>query len=107
MSQTPGPQQPNTVGNASLALGIVSAALVFGIGLCAVTGLKQNWIRLAGTPLFICGASSAFLGLLGVILGITGLFGRDKPRAAAIAGVILGLVGLCLFFGILRGIGGG
>lgn len=30
------PQLPNTLGNASLGLGIASLALVFGIGLCAV-----------------------------------------------------------------------
>ncbi len=55
-------QGTNPLGNASLALGIASAALVFGIGLCAWTGVTRNWIRLAGTPLFVCGGSSAFLG---------------------------------------------
>jgi len=38
------PQQPNNLGNASLGLGIASAALVFGIGLCALTGLGQRWL---------------------------------------------------------------
>jgi hypothetical protein len=69
------PRQPNTLGNASLVLGILSSALVFGIGLCAWTGVAQQWIQLAGTPLFVCGGSSAFLGFLGVILGAVGLFG--------------------------------
>ena len=99
------PQQPNPLGNASLALGITSAALVFGIGLCAWTGLAQNWIRLAGTPLFVCGGSSAFLGILGFILGVAGLFGKGKSKAAAIVGLILGLIGACMFFAFLAAIG--
>jgi len=99
------PQQPNTIGNASLALGIISAALVFGIGLCALTGVSQNWIRVAGTPLFVCGGSSAFLGFLGMILGFAGLFGKDRSRATAIAGLILGFLGSCLFFVVLNTIG--
>ncbi len=94
-------QQPNTLGNASLGLGIASAALVFGLGLCALTGITQKWVQLVGTPLFICGGSSAFLGFLGVILGFTGLFGKNRTRATAIVGVVLGLFGICLFFTIL------
>lgn len=99
------PKQPNPLGNASLVLGIVSAALVFGIGLCAWTGVAQNWIRLAGTPLFVCGGSSAFLGFLGVVLGVAGLFGKDKSKATAIVGLILGLVGACMFFAFLAAVG--
>ena len=101
------PQQPNTLGNASLGLGIASAALVFGIGLCALSGLAQNWIRLAGTPLFVCGGSSAFLGFLAAVLGLAGLFGGNKSRATAIVGMILGLSGLCLFFVFLALLGKG
>ena len=99
------PQGSNPLGNASLALGIASAALVFGIGLCAWTGLTQNWIRLAGTPLYVCGGSSAFLGFLGFVLGIAGLFGKDKSKATAIVGMILGLIGACMFFAFLSAIG--
>ena len=77
------PRQPNTIGNASLALGIASLALVFGIGLCALVGAQQGWIGIAGTPLFICGASSAFLGFLGAVLGAMGLCGARKSRATA------------------------
>jgi hypothetical protein len=91
-------QHPNTLGNASLGLGIASAALVFGIGLCALTGVAQEWIRMVGTPLFVCGGSSAFLGFLGVILGLAGLFGKDRSRATAIVGLVLGFIGICLFF---------
>ena len=93
----PAPQQPNTLGTASLALGIASLSLVFGIGLCALTGAQQGWLKAAGTPLFVCGASSAFLGVLGAVLGIAGLFGANRPRATAIVGLLLGLAGLCLF----------
>ena len=98
-------QQPNPLGNASLVLGITSAALVFGIGLCAWTGLAQNWIRLAGTPLFVCGGSSAFLGFLGFVLGVAGLFGKDKSKATAIVGLILGVVSACMFFVFLTVVG--
>jgi hypothetical protein len=89
--------KPNPLGSASLGLGIASAALVFGIGLCALTGVAQQWIQVAGTPLFVCGGSSAFLGFLGAALGLAGLFGKGRPRAAAIAGLVLGLIGVCLF----------
>ena len=98
-------QASNTLGNASLALGITSTALVFGIGLCAWTGVTQNWIRLAGTPLFVCGGSSAFLGFLGFFLGLAGLFGKDKSKATAVVGLILGLVSACMFFAFLSVIG--
>lgn len=92
------PQQPNPLGNASLALGIASAALVFGIGLCAITGAGQQWIQLAGTPLFVCGGASAFLGFLAVVIGAAGLAGSGKSRATAIVGLVLGLIGACMFF---------
>ncbi len=101
------PQQPNTLGNASLGLGIASSALVFGIGLCALTGLAQNWIQLAGMPLFVCGGASAFLGFLGALLGVAGLFGKDRPKATAIVGLVLGFIGLCMFLALLRSVSGG
>jgi hypothetical protein len=101
----PDQERANPLGNASLGLGIASAALVFGIGLCALTGLAQNWIRLAGTPLFVCGGASAFLGFLGALVGLAGLLGKDRPRAAAIAGLVLGLLGVCMFLFVLAQVG--
>jgi hypothetical protein len=101
------PQQPNTLGNTSLALGIASSALVFGIGLCGLVGAQQGWINIAGTPLYICGSSSAFLGLLGAALGVAGLFGKGRSRATAVVGLALGLLGVCLFAGVLAALGGG
>ena len=95
--------QSNTLGNASLALGIASAALVFGIGMCALAAPQA--LQLTGIPLFVCGASSAFLGLLGSALGVAGLFG-NRPKGTAVVGLILGLVGVCLFFAILASLGG-
>jgi thiamine transporter ThiT len=106
MSVSPTPEKPNPVGNASMVLGIASSALVFGIALCAWTGLGQGWIRLAGTPLFVCGGASAFLGFLAAILGAAGLFGKDRSRTSAIVGLILGLLGACMFLGFLRAIAG-
>jgi hypothetical protein len=106
MSDSPTPDKPNPVGNASMYLGIASSALVFGIGLCAITGLNQRWIQLAGTPLFVCGGASAFLGILAAILGAAGLFG-SRSRTTAIVGLILGLLGACMFLVFLRAISGG
>ena len=107
MSEPNAPQGLNTLGNASLGLGIASAALVFGIGLCALTGVGQGWIRLAGTPLFVCGGASAFLGFLAAMLGVAGLVGKGRSRSTAIVGLILGLIGMCLFFVFLNAIGRG
>lgn len=106
----PEPERTNPLGSLSLGLGVASVALVFGIGLCAVTGVTQGWIRLAGTPLYVCGASSAFVGLISAGLGIGGMFGRNRPKAAAIAGLVLGLAGICLFLtfiaAVRNGLGG-
>lgn len=54
------PKEPNTLGNVSLALGIAAVSLIFGIGICSLTGLQQGWIGLAATPLWVCGVRSAF-----------------------------------------------
>ncbi len=94
--------QSNTLGNVSLALGIASAALVFGIGMCAITAPQA--LQLTGIPLFVCGASSAFLGFIGSALGVVGLFGNRSKGTAAV-GLVLGLVGVCLFFVILASLG--
>ena len=94
-------QHSNTLGNTSLALGIASIALVFGIGLCTLTGIAQQWIQMVGTPLFVCGGSSAFLGFLGIILGLAGLFGKGRSRATSIVGLVLGFAGVCLFVSVL------
>jgi hypothetical protein len=99
--------QPNTIGNVSLGLGVASLALVFGIGLCALVGSQQGWLPVLGTVLYICGSSSAFLGLIGVFLGLAGLFGSNRSKITAIVGLILGLGGICLFFGALQAAGGG
>jgi hypothetical protein len=103
MQPSPAPQQPNTLGNTSLGLGIASAALVFGIGLCALAGFRQapRVVGALATPLFVCGASSAFLGLLGMVIGVGGLFGANRPKATAVVGIVLGIIGVCLFFGVL------
>ena len=105
MAQNPAPQQPNTLGNASLVLGILALALVFGIGLCSLVGAQQGWLAVGGLPLFVCGASSAFLGLIGAVLGLVGLFGANRSRAAAVVGLVLGLSGVCLFFVVLNAAG--
>ena len=81
------PKQANTLGRASLALGIVSLALVFGIDLCALVGAQQGWVQVLGTGLLVCAASSAFPDLIRALLGLGGLSGANRPRAAAVAGL--------------------
>lgn len=97
----------NTLGNLSLALGVASTSIVFGIGLCGIVAAQQGWIRLAGTPLYVCGASSAFLGFLAFGLGLAGTFAGRGRRATAIAGFVLGLAGMCLFVILLNAVAGG
>ena len=73
----------NPLGKTSLALGIASSAFVFGLGLCGLIG----GARLPGVAqlLFVCGASSAFLGLIAALVGAGGLFlggllDREPPQ---------------------------
>lgn len=92
----------NTLGKVGLGLGIASSALVFGMGLCALTGLQGGWLRgPLATVLFVCGGSSAFLGFLGLLSGVGGLLGSGERKAIAIIGALLGLLGMCMFFGFL------
>ena len=97
----------DSLGKWSLSLGIASSALVFGMGFCAIVGSSGGWINLVGIPLYICAGSSAFLGLIAAGLGAGGVIGKkDKPRGAAIAGILLGFLGICLFLGFLAALGG-
>ncbi len=107
MQEKPPSSSPQPLGNASLALGITSAALVFGLAVCALTAARQGWIQIAATPLFVCGASSAFLGLLAMAVGAAGLFGAQRARGTAVVGIVLGAVGICLFFGAAGRLGVG
>lgn len=103
----PPTKEPNSIGNASLALGIAAVSLVFGIGICSLTGVQQGWIGLAATPLLVCGVSSAFLGFLGMALGIVGLFGENRAKQTAVIGLLLSLMGMCMFLFFLTALGGG
>jgi hypothetical protein len=107
MQKEPSVPTSNALGNASLALGIVSASLVFGLAVCALTAVRQGWIRFGATPLFVCGASSAFLGLLAIAVGTAGLFGPHRLRGTAVVGIVLGVVGVCLFLGAAGQAAGG
>ena len=97
-----GPES-NTLGKASLGLGIASIVFVFGLGMCAALGGAQ--VPGLNSVLLVCAASSAFLGLIGAFLGLGGLFGRNRSRAAATFGLLLGLGGVCLFLTILNSLG--
>ena len=97
----PSTQTTSTLGKASLGLGICSAGLVFGIGMCALVGMRQGWIAYAGTILFVCGASSAFIGLLGLVTGVGGLFERRSTRTLSVVGILLSILGMCLFLAVL------
>jgi hypothetical protein len=92
------------LGKASLILSIVSISFVFGIGLCGLVGGAQ--IPAFATLLFVCAASSAFLGLVGAVLGFSGLFGANRQRSTAIIGLVLGLGGVCLFLVLLSAVQG-
>ena len=94
-----GPES-NTVGKASLGLGIASLALVFGLSMCAILGGAQ--VPILNSTLLVCGSSSAFLGLIGAFLGVGGLLGRNRSRVTAVLGLILGLGGVCLFFAVVN-----
>lgn len=104
--QLPPWQESNTLSRASLVLGILSIALVFGDGLCVLAGANQGWLGLAATPLYVCGASSAFLGFLAAVLGGVGLFGKQASRSIAVVGLLLGLAGICMFVFVLKQVGG-
>lgn len=90
----------NTLSNVSLGLGIASAVLVFGLGFCALVGLRQGWIAAAGTALLVCGATSAFLGLIGAFTGLVGLVSGGSKATAAV-GLLMSAIGVCLFFVVL------
>ncbi|MGF1505321.1 MAG: hypothetical protein GYB64_19105 [Chloroflexi bacterium] len=95
------PKQPNSLGTTSLVMGITSSTLVFGIGFCALVSANYNLFTLTALPAYICGAASAFIGLIGAGVGVAGMFTQGQQRASAVTGIILGVVGICLFFGIL------
>lgn len=96
------PPSSNTLGKTSLFLGLFASVFVFCTGLCAGIGKEQGWLQRVGLLLFIVGATSAFLGLLAVFLGLGGLFTR--PRSTAVAGFLLGLLTLFLFAAILNAV---
>ena len=87
----------NSLGKSSLVLGIASTVFVFSIGVCGLLGAAQGWLGLAAIPLLVCGATSAFLGFIGFILGAAGLVAKEAARATAAIGLLLGCFGLCLF----------
>lgn len=91
------PSEGNALGRFSLAVGIVAATLVFGAILCAAAGVAQGWLRLVATPLYICTATTVFLALIGILLGVAGLFGRGQRRGTAVAGLALSLLAVCMF----------
>ena len=97
-------RQPNTLGKASLILGVFAITLVFSVGLCAGVGHQQGWLQAVGTLLFILGGTFAFAGLIGAFLGFAGLFGRNRSRATALIGLILGVMTVLLFAGIVNSV---
>ena len=100
--EQPLPPQPNSLGKASLLLGIVASVFVFFIGVCAGVGQQQGWLKNVSTLLFILGSTAAFMGLLAGLLGFSGLFGRNRSKATAIVGLILGVGTLLLFAAIVQ-----
>jgi len=99
------PKESNTLGNFSLGIGVLTATTIFGVILCTAAGIAQRWIQIAGVPLFICASTVAFLGLIGIFLGVIGLFGANKPRGTAIAGLVLSVLTICMFLAALSSLG--
>lgn len=98
----PVPREPNTLGKSSLVTGILGSFFVVMIGLCAGVGKEQGWLPHVGGVLLILGGSFAFLGAIAALLGFLGLFGRNRARGTAIAGLILGLFTILLFVAIVN-----
>jgi hypothetical protein len=98
------PPVPNTLGKASLVLGILASTLVVSVGLCAGVGQEQGWLKHVGPLLFIVGGTFAFLGLVSALLGFGGIFGRNRSRATAIFGLLLGLTAILLFAAIVNAV---
>ena len=96
------PQNPNTLGKASLILGILASTFVFMIGLCAGLGKEQGWLPAVGPLLVVLGGTFAFMGLISALLGFGGLWGRNRSRATAIFGLLLGLFTIGLFLAIIQ-----
>lgn len=99
--------QNNTLGNYSLAIGVLTATTIFGAILCTAVGLQQGWLRVAGTPLLICAGTTVFLALVGILLGVIALFNKGQPRSAAIAGLVLCALAVCMFLATMARLGGG
>src|SRR3990172_3404568 len=96
-------QQSNTLGNASLALGIASmaiAGLFTAVSLFALlTGRidaleKSRAINLSYALLSTCGEGIA---IAGIVIGIAALFKKDRRKLTAIVGLALNTLGACLF----------
>ncbi|MCR9119563.1 MAG: hypothetical protein NXI22_21735 [bacterium] len=102
MSSPPAPKQRNTLGAVSLVLGVLGSTFVVMVGLCTGLGHEQGWLPAVGGILFIMGGTAAFLGVLATLLGFGGLFGRNRTRATAIIGFLLGLFTIWLFGMILN-----
>ncbi len=98
------PRQTNVLGNTSLMLGVLASIFVCCTGLCAGVGQQQGWLPSVGAVLFVAGATSAFVGLLAGVLGLAGLFGRNRSRATAFMGMCVGLAALLMFLAILKGL---
>lgn len=102
MNESPTPRQSNVLGAASLVLGVLACSCVVSVGLCAGVGQQQGWLGAAGGALVIVGGTAAFVGAVSALLGLGGLLGRNRSRAAAIFGLILGIVAAVLFLAILN-----
>lgn len=98
--------QPNPLGNASLAIGILGATLMFGLILCSLASVNWKIIQATGTPLLICAVTDAFLALIGVFLGIAGLFPKRQRRATAVVGIVLCAVAVWLLVTALAKLSG-
>ncbi len=101
-AESPPPLQPNTLGKASLILGIVASTFLVCTGLCAGVGDQQGWLQHVGPVLLVLAGTFAFMGLLSVLLGVGGLFGRNRPKSTAFIGLLLGVITVALFAALVN-----
>lgn len=96
-NEPPAPERSNTLGKASLILSIISLILVFFVGSCVSTVKSQGGnVNNVKPFVMLFGGTFVLIGVIGVGLGIAGLFGKDRPRATAIMGLIFGILTLIL-----------
>jgi hypothetical protein len=93
----PPPERSNTLGKASLVLGITSLISIFFVGSCVNVVKSQGGNVSNVKPVVeLFGGTFALVGLIAAGLGLVGLFGSNHSKVTAIVGLVLGIASLGL-----------